>query len=85
MELRRVFVIAARHASDAEEKLREEREVETEKQEDGGELRPPLWIQPPGDFRPPEMNASQVRRYRAADHDVVKMRDDEVCVGQMNI
>ena len=33
----------------------------------------------------PEMNAGHVRHHRAADHDVVEMRDDEVTIGDVNV
>ena len=85
LELGRVVVVAPRHARDAEQVLREEREVEADEQEDGRETRPRLRIHAAGDLRPPEMHAAEVGRHGAADHDVVEMRDDEIGVGEMHV
>src|SRR4029077_16969193 len=49
------------------------------------EAGPAIVIKASGNFRPPEVNASEISHDRAADHDVVKMRDDEVGVVQVNI
>ena len=54
--------------------------IEAEEHRDGGELRPEFVVQLAGDLRPPIMNAGHEGRHRAADHDGVEMRDDEISV-----
>ena len=44
----------------------------------GRDARPDVRIQSAGNFRPPVMEAAQVGHHGAADHHVVKVRDDEV-------
>jgi len=53
--------------------------------EERGEFRPAFGIHASGNFGPPEMHAAQVSHDDAADHDVMKVRDDEVSVGDVNI
>ena len=38
----------------------------------------PFGYFPPGNFRPPEMDAAEISHHRAADHDVVKVGHDEI-------
>ena len=80
LELRRVGVIAARHADVAEQELREEGQVEADEDQQRRQARPPLGIHPAGDLRPPVVQAGHVGHDRAADHDVVEVGDDEVGV-----
>src|SRR5260370_34294156 len=44
-----------------------------------------LRIEPASDLRPPEMQAGDVAHDSAADHNVVKVRDDEVGIVDVNI
>ena len=44
-----------------------------------------LGIQPAGHLRPPEVQAAEVGHHRAADHDVVEVRDDEVGVVHVHV
>ena len=69
----------------AEDELRKERQVEAEEHQDRGELRPELPDTPAGHLRPPEMDAAEIGHHRAADHDVVEMRDDEVGVVNVHV
>src|SRR6185437_9939675 len=85
LELRRILEVAARHALEAEDELREEGEIEADEDHDGGEARPALRVHPPGDLRPPEMDAGEVGHDRAADHDVMEVGDHEVRVRQIGI
>ena len=51
-----------------------------------GELAPSrLGVEPPGDLRPPVVQSAQVAHDRAADHDVVEVRDDEVGVVDVHV
>src|SRR5207248_4046201 len=59
-ELRRVFVVAPRHAEPAEQVLREEGEVEAEEDGERGDAREDLGVHAPGDLWPPEVNAAEV-------------------------
>src|SRR5271154_616493 len=78
-------MIAARHSQVAENKLREECEVETYEQNYGRNARQKFRIHSAGDLGPPEVQSAHVAHHRAADHDVVKMGDHEVGVVQMNV
>src|SRR6202041_2527183 len=77
--------VAARHAQVAENELREEREVEADENYQRGETRPAVRIHASRNFRPPEMNAAQISHYGAADHDVVKVRDDEISPVEVHV
>src|SRR5579864_6980628 len=85
LELRRILVIAARHAVVTKNELREERQVESDEDDEGGETRPAFRIELAGNFRPPEMHASEVSHERPADHDVVEVCDYEIGVMDMNV
>src|SRR5579863_6330506 len=78
-------MIAARHAEIAENELREKGQVKANEQGDRSGLGQPLGIQPAGDLGPPEVQSTDVPHHRTADHDVVKVRDDEVSVVQVNV
>jgi hypothetical protein len=79
------LVVAARHAEVAEDELREERQVKSNKNDESGEPGPAFRIQLAGNFRPPEMHAAQISHQRAADHDVVKVRDHKISVVDVNV
>ena len=51
----------------------------------GAQLRQALVVQPAADLRPPVVQAAEVAHDRAADHDVVEVRDDEVGVGDVDV
>ena len=69
----------------AEDELREERQVEADEDDAGAELRQQLVVHPAADLRPPVVQAAEVAHDRAADHDVVEVRDDEVGVGDVHV
>src|SRR5580704_6824898 len=85
LELRRIVVIAARHAEIAKNELWKESQVKAKEQEDRGYARQKLWIKFSSDLRPPEMQSADIAHHRAAHHDVVEMRHDEVGVVDMNV
>ena len=78
-------MVAARHAEVADQELREEGQVEADEHQHRGELGPRLGIQLAGDLRPPVVHAAEVAHDRAADHDVVEVRDDEVGVVHVDV
>src|SRR5277367_1959432 len=80
-----IYGVAAGHTQVAENELRKEREVEADENYQRGETRPAVWIHSAGNFRPPEMNAAEVGHYGTADHDVVKMRDDEIGAVEVHV
>ena len=69
----------------AEDELREERQVESDEDEQRRDLGPGVGVHPAGDLRPPVVQAGEVAHDRAADHDVVEVRDDEVGVVQVDV
>src|SRR5690349_19382866 len=60
LKFRRIGVVAARHAEIAKNELREEREVKTDEERDGGDARKSFGIEPSGNFRPPEVDTADV-------------------------
>src|SRR6185437_3038343 len=78
LELRRVVVISARHAREPEHELWVEGQIEADEDQPGGDARPALRVHAPDDLRPPEMQAAEIGHDGATDHDVVKVRDDEI-------
>ena len=85
LELRRVDVVAARHAQIAEDELRDERQVEPDETMMRRHLGPDVGVHAAGDLRPPVVQAGEVAHDRAADHDVVEVRDDEVGVVEVDV
>src|SRR5207247_502453 len=75
LELRRICVISPRHSEIAENKLWEEREVESDENHQRRESRPAFRIELSADLRPPEVNAAEIRHHHASNHDVVEMGD----------
>src|SRR5208283_3568996 len=85
LKFRRVDVIAARHAQIAEQELREERQVEANKEYQRRNPRDPLRIHAAGHLRPPKVQAAEVTHDCAADHDVVKVGHDEISVVNVDV
>ena len=75
-----VVGVAARHAHVTQNELREEREIESDKDDKSRKLGPSFRVETPGYFGPPEMHPAEVAHHGAADHDVVKMGNDEIGV-----
>src|SRR3546814_8554472 len=78
-------MISSWHAHIAKQKLREEGEIEDEKNQNSVRTSPHFIVHASEQLRPPEMNRSQECRNRAADHDVMEMRDDEIGVMDMHV
>ena len=78
-------MVATRHTEVAQNELRKEGQMEANEYHQSREAGPSFRIEPPGDFRPPEMNASQVGHDRAAHHNIVKVSDNEISVVHMNV
>src|SRR5579884_2851 len=85
LEFGSVLPVAARHAGISENELREERQVESHKDDESSEAAPAFGIHAAGNFGPPEMQAAEVRHDHASHHDVVEVRDDEVGVGHVHV
>src|SRR5438067_500276 len=85
LELAGIGVITARHTEVPHDELREECEIETDISDEGGELSQFFRIHAASDFWPPVVKAAHKGSDHSADHDVVKMGDNEVGVRQMNV
>src|ERR1035441_2864005 len=85
LELLRVLEVAARHAEVAEDELGEEGEIEAQENDQGCQTRQAFGIHPAGNFRPPEVQTAQITHERAPDHDVVKVCDHKIGIGDVNI
>ncbi len=85
LKLRRIHMVAARHAEIAENELREEGEVEAYEKDEGGNARNPFGVHPAGNLGPPEMQSTEITHHRAADHDVVEVGDDEVGIVNVHV
>ena len=85
MELRRVGVVAARHAEIAHNELREKGEVEPDVSNQRGELPELFRIHAPADLWPPIMQPAHEGRHHSTDHDVMEMRDHKIGVGHVHI
>ena len=75
-----VRVDPPRHPEQAEQVLREERDVEADEDEPEGDLPEPLVEHPAEDLRPPVEEPAEDRQHRAAEEHVVEVRDDVVGV-----
>ena len=62
-----------------------ERQVEADEDEQRRELAERVVVHPAGHLRPPVVQAGEVAHDRAAHHDVVEVRDDEVGVVQVDV
>src|ERR1039458_7217758 len=80
-----VDMIAPRHPQISQNELREKRQVESQEDDERGELGPTLRIHAAGDLGPPVMQAAEVGHDGAAHHDVVEMRHHKVSVGNMHV
>src|SRR5207248_2927841 len=70
-----ISMVAAWHAGPAENELREEGEIESDKDDQGGQAAPTFGIHAAGNFRPPEVDSRQIGHHHTADHDVVEVGD----------
>src|SRR5947199_9814897 len=84
-QIRRISMIAAWHAHITEHELRREGQIKSDENYKGGKTSPTFRIHPATDLGPPIMQAAKIGQQRPADHDVVKMRDDEISVAEMNV
>src|SRR5581483_1606946 len=85
LEFGRILPVPPRHAEVSQNKLGEEGEVEPYKDDECCQLAPSFGIHATGYFRPPEMYSGQIRDHHASHHNVVKMGDDEVSVGDVHV
>src|SRR6267142_3244992 len=85
LKFRRVAGIAPGHAQVTKNELREKREIEAQEKSDGRNAGQKFRIQLAGDLGPPVVQSADVTHHRAANHDVVKVGDDEISVVEMNV
>src|SRR6185312_10269473 len=85
LELRRIGVVAARHAQVANYELRHEGQVEADECDDRGKLGERLRIHAAGHLGPPEVDAGEECHQHAANHYEVEVRDDEVGFRQLDV
>src|SRR6185295_19368005 len=85
LELRRISVVAPRHAEVTRYKLRQERQVEPDENYQRRKSAPTFGIHAPADFRPPVVQAAEITKERAAHHDVVEVGHDEVSVAHVHV
>ena len=85
LKLRRIVMITPRHPEVAEDELRKERQIEADEENHGRKFRETFRIEPAGNLRPPEVQASHVTHHCAAHHDVVEVGDNEVGIVDVNV
>src|SRR5436190_22361613 len=78
-------MIAARHSQVANDKLGKECEIETDKHDQCGELSEFFRVQSSGNLWPPIMQSSHESSDHAPDHNVMKMGDYKIRIGDMHI
>ena len=80
----RIRRIASRHSLIPEDKLREESQVKANEHEHRRDLAPEFRVHSAGHLWPPVMDTAEICDHLSADHHVVKVSDDKVCIRQMN-
>src|SRR5882672_6491530 len=85
LKFRRIAGVAARHAQIAENELREEREIEAKEKSNRSDAGQKFRIQLAGNLWPPVVQTADVTHHRSANHDVVKVGDDEISIVEMNV
>src|SRR6185295_17557902 len=85
LKLRWIRVITSRHTEIPGHKLRQECQVEPDKDHERAESAPAFGVHAPADLGPPVVKTTEVSHQSSADHDVVEVSNDEVCVTQMHV
>src|SRR5882762_7684150 len=85
LKFRRIAGVAARHAQIAENELREEREIEAQEKSDRSDAGQKFRIQLAGNLGPPVVQTADITHHRSANHDVVKVGDDEISIVEVNV
>src|SRR5947209_6198412 len=85
LPLRRVEVVTPGITEISHDELREEGEVEADERKHCSKPPEPLRVELARDLWPPEVHAAQKSENRAANHDVVEVRDHEIGVVQVNV
>src|ERR1043166_5196500 len=85
LKLWRINMVTARLAEITKNEKWKESEVESEKSCERGKFPPNLWIQSARDPGPPIMQSAHEPRDHPADHEEMKMGDDEIGVVHMDI
>src|SRR6185369_9296601 len=85
LKLRWVSVIPPWHPQVAGNELRQEGQVETDKDHQRRKPAPTFGIHPAADLGPPVMQAAEITKECAANHDVVEVGHDEIGITDMHI
>src|SRR5882757_9688685 len=85
LKFRGIAGVAAGHAQIAKNKLREKCEIEAQEKSNRSDARQKFRIQLAGNLGPPVVQTADVAHHRSANHDVVKVGDDEIRVVKMNV
>src|SRR3979411_1106730 len=80
MHVRRIGVNPTGHSAQAKKVHAKKSEIETNKEEPEVNLTESFIHYPAGHFGDPVVEASEHRKYRATNQDIVKMGDDEISV-----
>src|SRR5437868_14227717 len=78
-------MIAAWHSHVTEYELRRECQIKSDEDYEGGKTSPTFRIHAAADLGPPIVQATKISQQRSADHDVGKMRTDEIGVAEVNV
>ena len=78
-------MIPARHSHKAGNKLRQERQVESDEDHECTESSPAFRIHSTANLRPPVVKSSKISHQRAAHHDVVEVSNYEIGITQVNV
>src|SRR6185503_13786417 len=65
--------------------LRQESQVEPDKDHQCRESAPTFGIHPAADLGPPIMQSTEIPKERSSDHDVMEVRHDEISITNVNI
>jgi hypothetical protein len=60
-------------------------EIESHEYDQRRKTSPAFRVHAPANLGPPIVKSAEIGKQRPADHDVVEMRDDEICVADVNV
>ena len=78
-------MITPRHAHIPQNKLREKRQIKTEKYQQGRNAPPNIGVHFARNFGPPEVHAAQISHHLTTDHNIMEVRHHKIRVVQVNI
>ena len=80
-----IVVVPTWHSLTSKHELREEGDVESDKDDDACDDRSFLVVHPTSHLRPPMMQSADHSNQCRTHHDIVEMRDDKICVMQVHV